>query len=122
MRYNPLSLQERDGHTDFVFLRIEQGCDSSRFVRTFWTWWPLSVHPCLFLDTTERTRLSLTCTVLCLDAPEVAFGVTERREGISVSSWEVPSPRVAPWSAPTSEASDTSDNDAEAEVGQQPSG
>lgn len=48
----------------------------------------------------------------------MAFGVTERRECLSVSCWEVPSPRVAAWSIPPSETSETTDDDAEAEMGQ----
>ena len=115
MRVNPLGLRERNGESEFVVLRIEQSCDSSGFIRTLWSWWPISVHLSLFLTTTERARLTITCAVLCLDATEVAFGVTERLEGICVSDWEVPSPRVAAWSL----SSEASDEDAEAEVGQQ---
>lgn len=48
----------------------------------------------LFLTTRERTVLSISCAVLLLDSTEVAFGVTERVEGIFVSDWEVPTPPV----------------------------
>ena len=98
MRFNPLRLQEIDGQSDFVLLRIDRACNTSAFVGTLWSWWPISVHLSLFLTTADGARLSLTCAVLCLDAPEVALGVTERRECISVDCWEVPSPPVASWS------------------------
>ena len=95
MRFNPLSLEEREGHNNFVISRIHRACESSAFVSTFWQWQPLSINLGLYLTVRERAILSTWCAVLLLDAPTVAFGITEHLESISVSSYEVPTPRVA---------------------------
>ena len=95
MRLNPLCQQERDGNNSFVISQIHRACESSAFVTTFWQWQPLSINLGLYLTVRERAILSTSCAVLLLDAPTVAFGITERLESISVSSYEVPTPRVA---------------------------
>ena len=107
MRVNPLSLAEREGNGDFVFQRIQVACQTSNFIETFWTWYPLSVHLSLFLTVRERTILSISCAVLLLDFPEVSFGVTEVREGIRVLDWEVPTP---PLQTSSSEAWDLAED------------
>ena len=112
MRVNPLNLAEREGNGTFVLQRIEVACFSSKFIDTFWPWYPLSVHLFLFLNTRERTRLSISCAVLLFDFPEVAFGVTEVREGIRVSDWEVPTPPLQASHSDVPDLADNSDDDA----------
>lgn len=101
MKFNPLRIAELAEDSECVLRRIEIGC-RNHFIYTFWTYFPLAVSLQAFLSTRDRIILSLTNSVVCLDATEVAFALTERREGLVVDSWEVPTPRLAAWSAPSS--------------------
>jgi len=99
MKFNPLAIAETNRDSDFVLQRIETACQNP-FISVFWTWFPRAVALQSFLSTRDRAILSRANSVICLDATEVAFALTEQRECIRVDCWEVPTPRIAAWSSP----------------------
>jgi len=90
MKFNPLALAEQQGDSEFALTRIETTCARNPFICAFWTWFPLAVTLQSFLSTRDRAILSRTNSVICLDSTEVSLALTEKRESISVDSWEVP--------------------------------
>ena len=77
MKFNPLRIAELAEDSECVLRRIEIGC-RNHFIYTFWTYFPLAVSLQAFLSTRDRIILSLTNSVVCLDATEVAFALTEK--------------------------------------------
>ena len=74
--------------------------EQSLFLKQVWYQFRLSVRITSFLTIHERHRLILVSKYIHFERAELGFGVTELREGLEVSSWEVPSPPVEPCGIP----------------------
>ena len=66
----------------------------SIFLNEVWFQFQLAVKISSFLSTHERHRLILVSSYIYFERAELGFGVTELREGLVLSDWEVPSPPV----------------------------
>ena len=76
--------------------------EQSLFLKKVWFQFRLSVRITSFLTSHERHRFILVSKYIHFERAELEFGVTELREGLEVSSWEVPSPPVEPCAEPES--------------------
>ena len=74
--------------------------EQSLFLKQVWFQFRLSVRITSFLTIHERHRLILVSKYIYFERAELGFGVTELREGLEVSCWEVPSPPVEPCAIP----------------------
>ncbi len=63
--------------------------EQSLFLKQVWYQFRLSVRITAFLTTHERHRFILVSKYVHFERAELGFGVTELREGVEVSSWEV---------------------------------
>ena len=90
MRFGPFRLD--------INLQIERFAASvgrSSFIDTVWNFFRLSVRISSFLDTFDRCRFFLVSSTVHFDSIETSLGVTEEREQLEVSDWEVPTPPLA---------------------------
>jgi len=90
MRFGPFRLD--------INLQIERFAASvghSNFIDTLWNLFRVAVRISSFLDTFSRCRLSFVSSTVYFDSIETSLGVTELREQLSISDWEVPSPPLA---------------------------
>ena len=90
MRFGPFRLD--------INLQIERFAASigrSTFIDTVWIYFRLSVRISSFLDTFDRCRIFLVSSTVHFDSIETFLGVTEEREQLEVSDWEVPAPPLA---------------------------
>ena len=67
----------------------------SSFIDTVWNFFRLAVRISSFLDTFDRCRLFLVSSTVPFDSIETSLGVTEEREQLEVSDWEVATPPLA---------------------------
>ena len=67
---------------------------SQFFLNEVWFQFQLAVKISSFLSTHERHRLIIVSSYIYFERAELGFGVTELREGLVLSDWEVPSPPV----------------------------
>ena len=90
MRFGPFRLD--------INLQIERFAASigrSSFIDTVWNFFRLAVRISSFLDTFDRCRLFLVSSTVDFDSIATSLGVTEEREQLEVSDWEVPTPPLA---------------------------
>ena len=82
--------------------RFLQGYRSSDFLDQVWRHFDINYRVIGFLDCHSQYRFSRSCVVVLADRADVALAATEWREGWDLSSWSVPTPPVAAYSAPSS--------------------
>ena len=95
----PLDIFMHRGEVSEIQLYWERAVilfEQSLFLKQVWYQFRLSVRITSFLTVHERHRLILVSKYIHFERAELGFGVTELREGLEVSSWEVPSPPVEP--------------------------